>query len=95
MKNCEVQKYCVVSNYQRFINSLAVVRLGTSLPFAGSQLGLESQANWVALPVVYKRPSSPAASSVEGSVDPSRCPIPMALWIGAVGRVQSQQEVRG
>lgn len=66
----------------------------TSLPFAGSQLGLEPQANWDALPAVYKPSVSPGASSVKGSVDPSRCPVLMALWSQAVGRVKSQQEVR-
>jgi len=79
----------------RFLSSLAAIRLGTSLPFAGSQLGLESQANWEASSEVYKPPSSPGVSSVQGSVDPSRCPVPMALWSGAVGRVRRQQKVRG
>lgn len=60
-----------------FINSLAVVRLDTSLPFPG----LESQANWDALPVFYKRLSSPGVNPVEGSVDPSRCLVLMGLWV--------------
>lgn len=64
----------------QFINLLAAVMLGTSLPFAGSQLGLESQANWDALPAVYRSPGPRGASSVEGSVDPSRHPVLMALW---------------
>lgn len=73
VKQCEVQKDCggVKLSRDPFISSLAVLRLGTPLPFAGSQLVLESQANWDALPVVCQPPISPGVSSVEGSVAPS------------------------
>lgn len=36
-EKCEGQKYCVVSNYLPIHQLITFIRLGSSLPFAGSQ----------------------------------------------------------
>lgn len=92
VKNCEAQKYCVVSNYAVLHQRIRCHYTRHTFPFAGSQLGLESPANWDALPVVYK--AARQDCSGDGSLDPSRCPVPVVLWCGAVGRLQGPQEMR-
>ena len=69
------------------MNSLADVRLGTSLPFAGSQLGLESRANWDALLVVYK-PSRLTRAELSGGLSRSisvSCPHGALEWSSGKG----------
>lgn len=54
VKNCEAQKYCVSSNYPMIHQLISCHSTRHTFCFAGFQLGLESTANWDALPVVYK-----------------------------------------
>lgn len=80
-KKREGQKYCLVSNHP------TIHQAGDIPSLCWLTLGPECQANWDVLQT--------ALSSVQGSPDPSRCPVLVALWSGAVERAQSQQELKG